>query len=157
MFGFLCVCVGGGGGTACDLMAAFSMASRSSGVGSSSARISSELRGSAGIPASFFRPAQSLTLVFSAFWDREPTHTRIQTHALLAHIVVITMFILHHLKRSFSSVCCKELTCEAGQWTAAALSSLIGNFEKKKSEMSSHCTFSLMLVTMFDPQRTHKT
>lgn len=58
--------------TVCNLIAAFSMASSSSGTGSSSARISSVLRGSAGNPLRIVRPVQSVTVVFRVFWDLEP-------------------------------------------------------------------------------------
>lgn len=48
------------------------MASGSSGTGNSSARISSELRGSLKIPLWSARPAQARIAVHNAFWEREP-------------------------------------------------------------------------------------
>lgn len=63
----------------CNLIAAFSMASSSSGTGSSSARISSVLRGSTGNPLRIVGPVQSVTVVFSVLWDREPIHVQTNT------------------------------------------------------------------------------
>lgn len=126
-----------------NLIAAFSMASDPSGIGSSSARISSVLRGSIRIP--LWSLMQAVTVVHSAFWDREPEHfIQINILCLLLNISSTTpprhvclYYTLDDNNIEFPElnlvkmVNFGELTCKAGQWTAVSFPCLIGNCENK--------------------------
>lgn len=140
----------------CDLIAVFSMASGASGIGSSSARISSVLRGSVRILLWSVMPAPVVTAVQSAFWDREPGQfSHKETSFACFHMYfwpylhIRSTSITHLLKFqiwtwSRKMVNFGELTCKAGQWTEIAFSCLIGNC-KGKNDNFFHFTFSLVI------------
>lgn len=127
--------------SACDLIAVFSMASGSSGTGSSSARISAVLRGSIRIPLWSVMPVQALTAVQSAFWDCEPgqfsyKHSLHIFTCIIKHSISTSMTQLMAITSEFPElnlvkiVTFGELTCKAGLWMVVAFPRLIGNCKK---------------------------
>lgn len=137
----------------CDLIAIFSMASGASGIGSSSARISSVLRGSVRFPLRSVMPVPAVTAVHSAFWDHDPGQFSYKETSFSCfymyfqpqlHIKSTSVMHLIIITPEIQDLNFDELTCKAGQWMAIAFPCLIGNCIEKNYNFF-HFTFSLVI------------